>query len=162
MAEADPQTAEDTSQLDDLLEILRNGDSVGGKARQRGRAGKSRRQEPPALDTSLPFDPSADPGDKAQTMLAALKGLDGFVPASPTAGSYARRTRRRPGTGTHTPALSPTTEDYPLPHDLSSFNDSTTLVNDSEISIPPTDDDPLTDDAEAAFHADPDETVRMI
>lgn len=76
-------------------------------------------------------------------MLAALKGMEGFVPASPTS-SRPRRTRRRQGTGTHTPispALSPTTENMPLFNESATFindmsaDDSNTFAHDSEVSM---------------------------
>ena len=98
-AENPEQTEEDNAALDNLLEKLRNGDSVGRKAR---RSRKSTAPRTPAAPLTLNTDVllSAKSGDDtvdiARDMLAKLKadGFDALTPSTPTASSM-RRTRRR-------------------------------------------------------------------
>lgn len=84
---------EDNAVLDNLLEKLRNGDTIGRKAR---RARPSKSEGKPHV--SLITNGTADTAHIAQNMLAALQA-DGFgpasLPSSPTSTAPRRRTRRR-------------------------------------------------------------------
>lgn len=84
---------EDNAVLDNLLEKLRNGDTIGRKAR-RVRPTKPEGKPPVPLITSG----TADTAHIAQNMLAALQA-DGFglasLPSSPTSTAPRRRTKRR-------------------------------------------------------------------
>jgi cytokinesis protein len=100
---------EDESVLDNLLEKLRNGDTVTRRAR-RARPKPDARPLVPQLDAT---------GDVARDMLAALQA-DGFGTLSPTVPSAPRRrTRRRTDLGgaDSQSALSPTVSlpDLPSP-----------------------------------------------
>lgn len=95
------QENEDTSVLDNLLEKLRNGDTVGRRAR-RGKPGVESRPPIPltlAIDGAAAGDATAD---IARDMLARLKsdGFEAFTPASPTLPAAQRRRRRRAETVT--------------------------------------------------------------
>ncbi|PVF99010.1 actin-binding FH2 [Serendipita vermifera] len=76
---------EDTQMLDSLIEKLRAGDSVKGRAtRKRNAKDRSARPAPSPLSLALLTEgggdgPSGDAGDLARGMLAALKS-DGFAP----------------------------------------------------------------------------------
>jgi cytokinesis protein len=87
---------EDTSVLDSLLEKLRNGDTVGRRAR-RPRPSAENSNSNVSVDISLPR-PAIDTADVARDMLARLQS-NGFtaatVPTSPTNTSFAPRRRRR-------------------------------------------------------------------
>lgn len=86
---------EDTSVLDSLLEKLRNGDTVGRRAR-RPRPSAENPNSNLSVDLSLPR-PALDTADVARDMLARLQS-DGFAtttPTSPTSPSFAPRRRRR-------------------------------------------------------------------
>ncbi len=98
----------DTSVLDNLLEKLRSGDTVGRKSRRN----RKHAQEAASLRISTgeiaatdgPFDPSMaagdDPGNVARDMLARLKsdGFEAFTPTRPDRMSrhQRRRSRHRP------------------------------------------------------------------
>ncbi|KAJ3526821.1 hypothetical protein NM688_g8213 [Phlebia brevispora] len=101
-AEATSQDAEDTAILDNLLEKLRNGDSVGRKRRTRN---SERRPAAPldlTADKLLTSGTGNDTADLARDMLARLKsdGFDALTPASPTSSSAPRRSRRRAASST--------------------------------------------------------------
>ena len=97
----------DNAVLDNLLEKLRNGDSVGRKARRNRRPnGSSAGARRPTLSgnesDNAAFEPGLpEPGDKtvdlARDMLAALKsdGFEAFTPTTPTRPERRRR-RSRP------------------------------------------------------------------
>lgn len=91
---------EDTSVLDNLLEKLRNGDTVGRRAR-RPRPSAENRPPVPNLTTDGIVIAGEDTADIARDMLARLQS-DGFQ-AFPTAsaGPSARRQTRRRRTGTN-------------------------------------------------------------
>ena len=93
---------EDTSVLDNLLEKLRNGDTVGRKAR-RARAIPDESKSPLALipEGALPGT-GGDAADIARDMLARLKS-DGFEAFAPSATPAPPRTRRRRRTGAESP-----------------------------------------------------------
>lgn len=103
---ASPQDIEDTSALDNLLEKLRAGDSVGRRAR-RARPSRGAGVEVPPVPTLIlnpeTMSPPKEAVDLAMDMLATLKS-DGFVPTptSPPSSSSALPTvrRRRLRTGT--------------------------------------------------------------
>ncbi|KAH0830475.1 hypothetical protein J3R83DRAFT_1923 [Lanmaoa asiatica] len=86
---------EDNAVLDNILEKLRNGDTIGRKAR---RTRPTKPEGKPSV--SLITNGTADTAHIAQNMLAALQA-DGFVngppslPSSPTSTAPRRRTRRR-------------------------------------------------------------------
>lgn len=84
---------EDNAVLDNILEKLRNGDTIGRKTR-RARPTKPEGRPPVPLIT----DGTADAAYIAQNMLAALQA-DGFglasLPSSPTSTAPRRRARRR-------------------------------------------------------------------
>jgi len=162
---AEAQTTEDTV-LDDLLMKLRNGDSVGRRAR-RGRHGSTKPSEPLTVETSRSFQPDVDTLDTvglARDMLAALKsdGFEAFAPSTPTTSSQPRRTRRRKAPGglnqSDTPrSQSPTVEDgQSLLGSLT--NDSPTLMNESVTSN--LDNSIMSADDETGT-LDGDETVRL-
>lgn len=95
---ASQQDIEDTSALDNLLEKLRNGDSVGRRAR-RARPSRGGGGAPAVPILSLNPEAISSPKeavDLAMDMLATLKS-DGFVPmpTSPTSSTSALPTRRR-------------------------------------------------------------------
>ncbi|KAH8108487.1 hypothetical protein DFH11DRAFT_1096683 [Phellopilus nigrolimitatus] len=124
-AEVDTSGAGDNAVLDNLLEKLRNGDSVGRKSRKNrrpnGKAATPLRIKVDGKDTVKPGIEAALPaeGDKtidlARDMLAALKS-DGFEAFTPTSASRpersTRRTRRRRVTefGTEESISSPTSD----------------------------------------------------
>lgn len=89
---------EDTSVLDNLLEKLRNGDTVGRRARRGRKFTDPKNTVPSLVDTVMPVDETVD---MAKDMLARLQS-DGFeafaAPASPTTATSRRRPRRRPAT----------------------------------------------------------------
>lgn len=96
---ASAQDLEDTAALDNLLEKLRNGDSVGRRMR-RGRTGAAARPpEPLTVSTEGSINGGGtDTADIARDMLAQLKsgGFETFVPTSPTiSAALAPTTRRR-------------------------------------------------------------------
>lgn len=96
---ASAQDLEDTAALDNLLEKLRNGDSVGRRMR-RGRTGAAARpSEPLTVSTEGSISGGGtDTADIARDMLAQLKsgGFETFVPTSPTiSATQAPTTRRR-------------------------------------------------------------------
>ena len=82
---------EDYAVLDNLLEKLRNGDTIGRKAR------RARPPPEPKATISLITNGTTDTAHIAQNMLLALQ--DGFdpasVPSSPTSAAPRRRTRKR-------------------------------------------------------------------
>lgn len=84
---------EEDNALDNLLEKLRNGDTIGRKAR---RARPTKLEGKPSV--SLVTNGTADAAHIAQNMLAALQA-DGFdpasLPSSPTSTAPRRRARRR-------------------------------------------------------------------
>lgn len=97
--EAPGQEHEDTSILDDLLEKLRNGDSVGRKARRTRPSTASRPGRPLNITTDALVGSGSgnDTADIARDMLARLKS-DGFstlAPVSPTTLSATRRKSRK-------------------------------------------------------------------
>lgn len=122
---ATPGDLEDTSALDDLMNKLRAGDSVGRRtrrARRPSRAGAGTGGAAPSLSinpeaTSSPHLGGVEAADMAIDMLATLKS-DGFVPTptSPTASSSALPTarRRRLRTGTIAADLAAATEGLEL------------------------------------------------
>lgn len=96
-AEASTHEVEDTSILDNLLEKLRNGDSVGRKRRTRN---SERRPAAPlelSAESLLVSGTGNDTADLARDMLARLKsdGFDAITPTSPTSSTAPRRSRRR-------------------------------------------------------------------
>ncbi|KAH7930908.1 actin-binding FH2 [Leucogyrophana mollusca] len=93
--ETGPQE-EDNAVLDNLLEKLRNGDTVGRRTR-RTRPKADARAPLPLINTAAAEASSAAPADLARDMLARLKA-DGFgtsMPLSPTAPTPRRRARWR-------------------------------------------------------------------
>lgn len=84
---------EDNAVLDNLLEKLRNGDTIG-----RSKARRARPIQEAKSAVSLTTDGNGDPAHLAQNMLLALQA-DGFdtasLPSSPTSTAPRRRTRRR-------------------------------------------------------------------
>ncbi|THH07256.1 hypothetical protein EW146_g9373, partial [Bondarzewia mesenterica] len=103
---ASAQEVEDTSVLDNLLEKLRNGDSVGRRMRRTRNNTGARPSEPLSLDTdTIIGGVGNNTADIARDMLAQLKsgGFEMFVPTSPTISASApppttRRRRLRAGT----------------------------------------------------------------
>lgn len=97
-AAAAAQVDEDTSVLDNLLEKLRNGDTVGRRARRGRNVTDPKSAAPPPTDSVPPVDETVD---LAKDMLARLQS-DGFeafaAPTSPTTATSRRRPRRRPAT----------------------------------------------------------------
>lgn len=89
------QENEDTSALDTLLEKLRNGDTVGRRARRARPSAEPR----PAIPLTLSLDETSggtDTADIARDMLARLQsdGFEAFTPSSPTPQPQRRRRRR--------------------------------------------------------------------
>jgi len=125
-AQEEASENEDTSVLDNLLEKLRSGENVGRRAR---------RTRPSAASSTLTVDtvPSLDtedPAGVARDMLARLQS-DGFVTlasASPKSNPYSssRRNRRRLAGLEVTP-------ESPNERDSATYNDSITLVDQSDI-----------------------------
>lgn len=117
---------EDTSVLDNLLEKLRSGENVGRRAR---------RTRPGAASSTLTVDttPSLDkedPAGVARDMLARLQS-DGFVAPPPIKSnpySASRKNRRRPA------GLEMTLES-PDERDSVTYNDSVTLVDQSDVGF---------------------------
>jgi len=129
-AQEEASESEDTSVLDNLLEKLRSGENVGRRAR---RARPSAPGSALTVDTTTtpPFD-KEDPADVARNMLARLQS-DGFTtltPTSPKVNPYSasRRNRRRPGGLEVTP-------ESPSERDSVTYNDSVTLVDQSDIGL---------------------------
>ena len=124
-AQEEASENEDTSVLDNLLEKLRCGENVGRRAR---------RTRPSATSSTLTIDttPSIDkedPAGLARDMLARLQS-DGFAtlpPTSPKSNPYSssRRNRRRLA------GLESTLES-PDERDSVTYNDSVTLVDQSD------------------------------
>jgi cytokinesis protein len=102
---------EDTSVLDNLLEKLRNGDTVGRKARRARAIPDGQSKSPLALipEGALPGT-GGDAADIARDMLARLKS-DGFEAFAPSAAPAPPRTRRRRRTGAESPR-SPDTDEW--------------------------------------------------
>lgn len=121
-AQEEASESEDTSVLDNLLEKLRSGENVGRRAR---------RTRPSAATSALTVDtaPSLDkedPAGVARDMLARLQS-DGFATLTPTSNPYSasRRNRRRPAGLEVTP-------ESPNERDSVTYNDSVTLVDQSD------------------------------
>ena len=128
-AQEEASESEDTSVLDNLLEKLRSGENVGRRAR---RSRPSAASSALTLDTTTPQSDKEDPADLARNMLARLQS-DGFAtltPTSPKVNPYSasRRNRRRPGGLEVTP-------ESPSERDSVTFNDSITLVDQSDIGL---------------------------
>lgn len=118
-----PENA-DTTVLDDLLEKLRSGENVGRRAR---RARQSAVSSTLTVDTTTSFDSvKEDPAGAAKDLLARLKS-DGFAATAPTPNPYSssRRNRRRPVGLEVTP-------ESPSERDSATYNDSITLVDQSD------------------------------
>ena len=118
---------EDTSVLDNLLEKLRSGENVGRRRRVRPSAASSAL----TIDTTASLD-KEDPAGLARDMLARLQS-DGFAalpPTSPKSNPYSssRRNRRRPAGLEATPE-SPSEQDSVI------YNDSITLVDQSDAGL---------------------------
>jgi cytokinesis protein len=92
----DSSPIEDDDVLDNLLEKLRNGDTVGRRARRARPSVESHPAVPSTLNATGSA-PAVDTVDIARDMLARLKsdGFEAFTPTSPTA---QKRRRRRPQT----------------------------------------------------------------
>lgn len=93
------QEEEDHAVLDNLLEKLRNGDTVNRRAGRARRAAENR----PAVPSSLSADGTPAPdvndtADVARDMLARLQS-DGFQTFTPTSGPKRQTRRRRNGNG---------------------------------------------------------------
>lgn len=147
LSDSNSQVTGDASVLDNLLEKLRNGDSVGRKSRRNRQAPGGRAAMPMTLDINTANgaghedapSPSAlgvigdDTADLARDMLARLKS-DGFVtPNSPrTERSSARRPRRRRGSD----AMMNGIAEKKSPEDLSSL-DATEEPRQPESSLLP-------------------------
>lgn len=119
---ATPGDLEDTSALDDLMNKLRAGDSVGRRTRRARPSRSGSNAVAPSLSVNPETLPSphlggVDAADLAIDMLATLKS-DGFVPTptSPTGSSSALPTarRRRLRTGTIAADLAAATEGLEL------------------------------------------------
>ncbi|KAI0033270.1 hypothetical protein K488DRAFT_85106 [Vararia minispora EC-137] len=99
LEEATAREAEDTAALDNLLEKLRNGDSVGRRRRDRARPSAASA----SIRPSLPSLPDGDEtADRARGLLEQLKtsgfmSADMLPPPSPMAPSAPRRRRLRSG-----------------------------------------------------------------
>jgi cytokinesis protein len=126
-AQEEASENEDTSVLDTLLEKLRSGENVGRRIR---RVRPSAATPTLAVDTTPSFD-KEDPAGLARDMLARLKS-DGFslASASPKSNPYSssRRNRRRPAGLEVTP-------ESPSELDSATYNDSITLVDQSNGGI---------------------------
>lgn len=97
---ADPDSAGDTSVLDNLLDELRKGKAVGRQNRHRNR---QKQADVPSTDVDEEVAPPTETNEKAnetvvlaRDMLAALKsdGFATFVPPSPLPDKPFRRSRR--------------------------------------------------------------------
>ena len=124
-AQEEASESEDTSVLDNLLEKLRSGENVGRRAR---RTRPSAASSTLTVDTTPSFD-KEDPAGLARDMLARLQS-DGFAvlpPTSPKSNPYSssRRNRRRLA------GLEATLES-PDERDSVNYNDSVTLVDQSD------------------------------
>jgi cytokinesis protein len=88
--------SEDDDVLDTLLEKLRNGDTVGRRARRARPSADNRPAGPLTLNLNG-STPVGDTADIARDMLARLQsdGFEAFTPASPTVAVAQRRRRRR-------------------------------------------------------------------
>lgn len=128
-AQDEASESEDTSVLDNLLEKLRSGEKVGRRAR---RSRKSVTVSPLTLDTTAPSLSKEDPAGLARDMLARLQsdGFTALTPTSPKANPYSasRRNRRRPGGLEVTP-------ESPGELDSVTYNDSVTLVDQSDTGL---------------------------
>lgn len=96
---APEQTEEDNAALDNLLEKLRNGDTVGRKARRTRKSVAARQTTAPLTlntDVLLTAKSGDETVDIARDMLMRLKsdGFDALTPSTPTVSSM-RRTRRK-------------------------------------------------------------------
>jgi len=127
-AQEEASENEDTSVLESLLEKLRSGENVGRRPR-RVRPGVVS----PALtvDTTASFD-KEDPAGLARDMLARLQS-DGFAalpPNSPKSNPLfsSRRNRRRPAGLEATP-------ESPSEQESVTYNDSVTLVDQSDAGL---------------------------
>jgi cytokinesis protein len=125
-AQEEASENEDTSVLDNLLEKLRSGENVGRRAR---RARPSAATSTLTVDTTPSFD-KEDPAGLARDMLARLQS-DGFTAAAQTPKSNpfsSRRNRRRlAGLGV--------TPESPNESDSVIYNDSITLVDQSDAGL---------------------------
>ena len=126
-AQEEASESEDTSVLDNLLEKLRSGEKVGRRARRS-------RQSAAAAVLTVDTTPLSkeDPAGLARDMLARLQS-DGFTtltPTSPKTNPYSasRRNRRRPGGLEVTP-------ESPGERDSVTYNDSVTLVDQSDTGL---------------------------
>lgn len=95
------QEDEDTSVLDNLLEKLRNGDTVGRRARRARPSAENRPPIPSTLNTDGDQTVVGDTADIARDMLARLQsdGFQAFTAGSSASGQTPRRQRRRRRTG---------------------------------------------------------------
>lgn len=98
------QTEEDNAALDNLLEKLRNGDSVGRKARRARKSTATRQTTAPLTlntDILLTTKSGDETVDIARDMLMRLKsdGFDALTPSTPTATSMRRSRRKRDSEG---------------------------------------------------------------
>lgn len=126
-AQEEASENEDTSVLDNLLEKLRSGENIGRRAR---RTRPSAAASTPTADTTPSFD-TEDPAGLAKDMLARLQS-DGFTTLPPSSAkpnpySSSRRNRRRPGLEV--------TMESPNEREGSAFNDSITLVDQSDVGL---------------------------
>jgi cytokinesis protein len=116
------QENEDTSVLDNLLEKLRNGDSVGRRPR---RARPSTVENGASVPLTLTIDSSlsgsGDAADVARDMLARLQsdGFETFVPTTPTLSTAQRRRRREKTEDSRSPDVAKDfTEEFPFPSEV--------------------------------------------
>lgn len=88
---------EDTSVLDNLLEKLRNGDTVGRRARRTRPSTENCSAVPSTLNTDGITVGANDTADIARDMLARLQsdGFQAFIPTPAIESSTRRQTRRR-------------------------------------------------------------------
>lgn len=126
-AQEEASESEDTSVLDNLLEKLRSGENIGRRAR---RTRPSAAASTSTVDTTPSLD-TEDPAGLAKDMLARLQS-DGFATLPPTSAkpnpySSSRRNRRRPGLEI--------TMESPNERDGVTFNDSITLVDQSDVGL---------------------------
>ena len=139
-AEASAQETEDTSILDNLLEKLRNGDSVGRKRRDRQKIDRRGPTAPLDLNPEnlLASGTGNDTADLARDMLARLKsdGFDTTTPTSPTSSGPPRRSRRRPPPSTSFKGIAEELEGAALAHveEESVLDEGTPLSVVSEIA----------------------------
>jgi len=127
-AQEEASENEDTSVLDNLLEKLRSGENVGRRAR---RTRPSAASSTLIVDTTPLFDEEG-PAGLARDMLARLQS-DGFTtqaPTSPKSNPYSasRKNRRRPAGLEVTP-------ESPSELDSVTYNDSITLVGQSDAGL---------------------------